>query len=157
MAEHLSNKTRFFISTAAASAATDTVAEYAALTFVEIVQVYDLGEWGDLANAVESTTLRDSRVKRLKGLVDGGTAEIIVNRDADDAGQDKLEEARKSPFDYAFKAVLPDKLTEEGEGTTFYFRAAVLGGRTSYGEADNVVRTTWSLAINSERLEVAAE
>lgn len=156
MAEHLSNLTKFYVSSAVVTAAVDTVAEYAALTWVQIANVYDLGEFGDLANAVETTNLSESRVRRLKGLVDGGQMDVIVNRDSSDLGQAKLEDARKSIFDYGVKIVLPDKVTEDGVGTTYFFRGAVLGCRTSLGEADNVVRATWSIAVNSERLEVAA-
>lgn len=156
MAEHLTNKTQVFISSASVTAATDTAAEYTALTWAEITNVFDLGEFGDLANAVETSSLKEGRVRRLKGRIDGGQLDLIVNRDTADTGQTKLAEAAQSPFDFGFKVVLPDKLTTGGTGTTFYFRAAVLGGRTSFGEADSIARTTWSLAINSERLEVAA-
>ena len=157
MAEHLTNKTKVFISTNAVAATVDTVQEFAALAYTEVVNVFDLGEFGDAFNAVETSSLREGRVKRLKGRVDGGQLELIVNRDASDAGQTKLAEAAKSPFDYAVKIVLPDAVTESGEGTTFYFKAAILGGRTSFGEADNIARTTWTLAINSDRYEVAAD
>ena len=153
MAEHLTNESRVFISNAAATGVT-TLANYEALTWVEIEEVFDLGEFGDLRNAIETSSLRWNRIRRLKGRVDGGTLDLIVNRSADDDGQTKLAEAAASPFDYALKIELPDKVTTNGTGTTFYFNVTVLGSRNSFGEADNVARATWSMGIQSERLEV---
>lgn len=153
MAEHLSNKTKFFIG---GNTVVTTLAAYQALTWVEIGKVYDLGEFGDVQEAIENKTIGESRLTRLKGSTDGGTIDLIVNRDPVDAGQLALSVASKLDFDHNFKMILPDKLAPAGKGTEFYLRAAVLGGRVSFGEADNVVRTTWSLAVNSDRLEAAA-
>ena len=152
----LVNTTKFYISTAVVAETVDTAAEYAALTYVEIVKVFDLGEFGDLHEAVEDSYIGEARVRRLKGTVDGGTMDLVVTVDADDLGQDKLVEARGASGDFAFKIVLPDKKTSGGAGTTFYYRAAVLGGRTSLGEANSVIRATWSLAINSDQIKVPA-
>lgn len=157
---HLSNRTKFFIGTSTPAA---TVSQFEADSYVQIKDVHDLGEFGDLAEGVEYIALEDNRRRRLKGSVDGGTMDLIVNRKADDPGQIKLAEASKlgsGAYDDGhegelnFKVVLPDAPTSTGTGSTLYFRAIVLGGRTSFGEADNVVRTTWTLAINTEWLEV---
>ncbi|GLK76710.1 hypothetical protein GCM10008171_19640 [Methylopila jiangsuensis] len=153
---HLTNKTKFYIATTAATPALDTVAEYEALTWTEIKDVFDLGEFGDVDEAVEVKSVGESRLRRLAGTTDGGTLDLIVNRLPGDAGQAALSAAR-GKGDYPFKCVLPDKLTAGGDGTTFFFSATVLGGRISFGESDNVVRITHTLAINTDRLEVAAD
>lgn len=153
MTEKLSNKTKFYI--APISAGATTLAAYQELTWTEIGNVFDLGEFGDMAEAVESKRVGDSRLRRYKGTRDGGQLDLIVNRDPTDAGQIMLVTAAGEDFDRPFKIVMPDRLAPAGKDSEIYFQAAVLGGRVNMGEADNIVRTTWSLAINTDKLETA--
>lgn len=148
------NRTKFFIGTTAAA---ETLQAFEADTYTQIKGVHDLGEFGDQFNPIEYAYVEEARNRRFKGMVDGGVLDLIVNRLAADAGQIKLVEASKfdsGDDDVNFKMILPDKATPNGDGSTIYFRATVMGGRTSFGEGDNVIRTTWSIAINTEWLEV---
>ncbi|HEY8359363.1 MAG TPA: phage tail tube protein [Ramlibacter sp.] len=138
--------------------ATDTLAEYAALTpWVEIGEVETLGEFGDESAAVTFLSVGDARTRKLKGARDAGTLALTVGRDPLDAGQIALSAAEKTKFEYAFKIVAADAPDEDYTDTTYYFGALVMSARENYGGADNVVRVTYSLGINTEIFSALAD
>lgn len=138
--------------------ATDTLAEYTALTpWVEIGEVETLGEFGDESSAVTFLSVGDARTRKLKGARDAGTLALTVGRDPLDPGQVALRAAEKSKFEYAFKIVAADAPDEDYTDTAYYFGALVMSARDNYGGADNVVRTTFNLGINTEIFEDTAD
>lgn len=140
------------------AASVDTASEYAALTpYVQVGEVEDLGEFGDESNSVEFTSINDSRVRKFKGARDAGTMEVVVGRDPLNAGQLALKAAQKTKFEYAFKLEAADALSDDYTNSIYYFRGLVMSSRENYGGADNVVRTSYNIAINSEPLEVPSE
>ena len=138
------------------TAATDTIAEYAALAWVEIGEVETLGEFGDESASVNFLAVGDARNRKLKGARDAGTLALTVGRDPLDPGQTALRAAEKGKFEYAFKVVAADAPDEDHTDSVYYFGALVMSARDNYGNADNVVRTTFNLGINTEILEEAA-
>ena len=134
----------------ATSSATDTVAEFAALTgYTEIGLVESLGEFGDESASVNFSSLNDGRVRKAKGTRDAGNLTLTCARDTNDPGQDALIAAEATPLKYAFKVTYPDQITSGGSGSVEYFRALVMSKRGNVGSADNVIRRTFMLGIDS--------
>lgn len=126
----------------------DDVTAYAALAWTEIGEVEDLGEFGDQSNSVTFTALANARVRKMKGTKDAGDLTLTVGFDAGDAGQLALiaAEADSSPDDYGIKVQLNDSAATP---TVAYFRGKVMSYRLQPGNADNVVRASVSVGINS--------
>ena len=134
-----------------------TLAALQGSTFVEVKGVENLGEFGDENELINFTSLGDGRVRKLKGTADAGTLELVVGRDADDLGQQALRAAAKTKHRYAFKVELDDAPAgADAKPTTFYFAALVGSARNSIGAANDVVKTTFQLHIDSEIFEVEA-
>jgi hypothetical protein len=131
-------------------AATDTAAEYAALTgWTEIGEVENLGELGDESGGATFTGIAYKRVKKLKTADDAGTLPLICGRDPLDAGQIALKAAQATKYDYNFKIVLADAPNEDYLDSVFYFAALVMSGRNNLGAQDNVTRISFNLGINT--------
>lgn len=122
-----------------------------ALTFVEIGEVETIGDYGDTVGDVTFASLGDSRTRHLKGLADAGTIDVTIGFDAGDAGQIALVAAQKdrSRWNYAFRVDFEDGMTD-------YFVAKVMSLSKSVGGAEDVIRRTASLGINSAIYEDAA-
>ena len=130
---------------------------YAALTpYVEILEVESLGDFGDEASTTTFTSLRDNRVRKLKGARDAGTISLVVAHDALDVGQQLLRASQLTPFSYAFKIEANDKLDANDTNSFFYFKAKIMSQRSAAGAAGNVWRDTSILAIDSEIFEIIA-
>ncbi len=143
---------RFFIATTTAEPA--NLAAYVALTYIEIGEVEDLGEFGDESEQISFTALLDARTRKLKGPRDAGSMAIVVGDDMLDVGQIAMEAAEASPLDHNFKVVLNDAVTLAGDDSEHYFRGKVFSKRRNVGNASNVVRRNFSVGVNSEILSV---
>lgn len=138
------------------AAATDTTSEYAALTWVEVSEVESVNEIGDESSVVTFASLADTRLRKLKGTRDAGTAIIVVGKDPFDVGQIAMKAAEKTKFDYNIKIELADKLDANDTNTIFYFAGPVLSQRDNIGANDHVVRTTFNVGVNTPIIEVPA-
>src|SRR5690625_2234229 len=123
--------------------------DYEALTYTAVGEVEDLGEFGDTAATTTFTALNDRRVRKLKTTFDAGTMQLTIGRDPDDDGQIAMKAALKADANYAFQVELSD-------GSSFYFRGMVSAFTTQVGNAENVVRASATIEVNSEVLEAAA-
>lgn len=145
------------IGPAVAASASDTLAEMQALTgWIPVGLAETLGEFGDEATSVKFSSLSDARVRKAKGVRDAGTMALTVGRDTSDPGQDALVAAEGTNNKYPFKVTYPDRLTPNGTDSIEYFRALVLSKRTNIGGADNIIRRSFSLDIDSEIFAVDA-
>jgi hypothetical protein len=127
----------------------DTVPEFAALSaYTEIGSVESLGEYGDESNIVTGANLADSRMQKAKGVRDAGTLALVCFHDPIDTGQAAIENAEATNDNYAFKVVLSDGPAGYSD-TIQYFRAIVASKRKNVGNADNIIRNTYNIAINS--------
>lgn len=119
------------------------------LTYVEIGELENIGDYGDEVGDVTFAALSDSRTRHLKGLADAGTVELTIGFDASDAGQLALVAAQKdrSQYDYPIKVEYVDGLVD-------YFAAKVMSSRKAPGGAEDVVRRNVTVGINSEIYEV---
>ena len=147
-------KSRVFVGPA--NATISELDEFEAVSWIEIKEVEDLGEWGVEGNIQEFLSLADGYVRKLKGSLNSGNIELITARDPSDEGQNLLRAGAGDWLKYPIKVELNDAPTPTGENTVYYFRAIVGSSRSNYGNADNITRTTFNLAIDGPILEIPA-
>lgn len=133
------------------------LADFEAVDWIEINEIEDIGEFGVEGSEQTFLSLKDGYVRKLKGSLNSGTLEMICARDPSDAGQNLAREAAGDWDKRPFKIELNDKPTPTGENTVYYFRAPVMSAKSNYGNADNIVRTTFSLSIDGQIIELPAE
>lgn len=128
---------------------TSILTDYEGDSYVEIGEIEDGGEFGDESAPITFTALSDGRVRKFKGPRDAGTQTIVVGDDPTDEGQIALEAAEAQNLNYNFKIELNDKLTLGGENSLHFFIGQVLSKKRAVGNASNVVKRTFGVAINS--------
>lgn len=131
---------------------------YAADPWVPIANISDVGEAGSESEIVIGKFVDQAYVRKIKGSRDNGTMELTVARDSADAGYAALIAAETTSFGYNFKVELNDKPAAGAspKNSFFYFNALVASRKNNFGDADNIVSTTFSLAISGAIIEVAA-
>ena len=133
----------------ASAPATYNSTGFAALTWTEIGEVSEMGEFGRQYNLVTFNTLGDRRTVKRKGSYNDGTIACQMARVPDDAGQTILVTAVNSDASYSIKVTLQD-------GTVFYTTAQVMSYTTNIGNVDQITSATVNLEIDNDILEVAA-
>lgn len=128
--------------------------EYETHSYIEVGEVENLGEIGDESQVVTFASLADGRMRKLKGVRDAGTLNVVCGYDATDAGQDAMVAAEAQPLNYAFKIELNDPVTLGGTPTIIYFYGQVLSKRRNIGDVNNVVRYNFNVGVNSALTEV---
>jgi len=140
--------TKFYISTAAAASTVDSVAEYEALTFTEVMEVENLGNIGDVSTEVTGAAIGDSRIRKAKGARNAGTMNVVCFDTVPlDDGQVAVIAAEKTIDNYAFKIELPAPLV--GTPEIQYFRGLVMSNETELGTNDNIRRRRFNIGVNS--------
>lgn len=133
-----------------------TLVEFQGDSYIEVGEVEDAGQVGDESAPITFTTLKDGRVRKFKGPRDAGTMTVVCGADSSDEGQAAMIAAEGTIFDYNFMVTLNDMLTLNGDPTTLFFRAKVMGKRRNIGNVSNVVKYNFNLGVDSAILEVAA-
>ncbi|SMF65912.1 Phage tail tube protein, TTP [Xaviernesmea oryzae] len=157
MSINTSSGTKYYIGGTTAidySSDANAIDDFEALTWVEIGEVEDGGEYGDEAADVTFQSLSDSRVRHLKGARDAGVLALVFGDDPLNAGQIALKAAEQTKFDYNFKVEYEDAPDETYSSSVDYFRAKVQSVRKQVGAGDNVVRRTANLGISTPILTV---
>lgn len=144
---------RFYISNASVLDTVDTVAEFEALTWVEVDPVENLGDFGDEAAAVTFSALKDGRVRKLKGARDAGTLAVVVGHNPSQTGQTQMITAEGTKFNYGFKVEVPDAPSELYSNSVFYFRGKVMSKRMNVGANGDVVKRTFNVGVDSQIYE----
>lgn len=135
------------LSISAAAPATYTAVGFSALTWTEIGEVSDLGEFGRQYNLVTFNTLGNRRTVKRKGSFNDGTIAAQMARVPGDAGQTILTTAVNSDLSYSIKVVLQD-------GTIFYTTAQIMSYTTNVGNVDQITSATVNLEIDNDIIEV---
>jgi hypothetical protein len=148
MAYVTASGTTIGISTTVHAAATDTLAEYQALTYTSVGGVRTLGRFGDRANQVKFAVLGDGRMRTLAGARDAGVLDFVCAFDALDAGQLDMIAAADDGQSYDFKVVTNDG-TSPNPDSEFYFTGLVLASELDVGENDSVLSMAFNVAVNS--------
>lgn len=132
-----------------------TLSSFSAQAWTEIHELEALGSLGDTSEEITFASVSSSRQRRLKGVRNAGTMEVVCGIDYADAGQLALIDAEKSRYDYAFKLVLNDA-SPTGTPSERYFVAAVGSASEAYDSANSVMKLNASLWVNSNVVKVNA-
>lgn len=123
------------------------------VTWTEVGEAEDLGEFGDEASEITFTSLADRRTRKFKGTFNAGTITCQCGSDPSDAGQAAMIAAFDSDLDYPFRVQLNDQITLGGTPTTLYFAGKVMSKRRNVGNVENVVRQSYPVGINTRIVE----
>lgn len=152
---------KIYISNATSTASTQGAFE--ALTWIECEQTESIGDFGDTTTPVTFIGLGDARVQKIKGSLDAGTLSVTMafNELADGSpitGQYQFLTAANdtTSSNYGFKITLNDASTGSPLGTdsTFYFLGQVGTFVRSVPGADEILRVTSEVRINSAIITV---
>ena len=117
------------------------------LTYTEIGEVSDLGEFVREYNEVTFNPLGDRRTVKRKGSYNDGSVSMTVARVPGDAGQTILQTALDDDASYFFDVELQD-------GTHLYFAAQVMSYTTNVGSVDQITTASVTLGITNDIFEV---
>jgi len=117
------------------------------LTYTEIGEVSDLGEFGREYNEVTFNPLGDRRTVKRKGSYNDGSVSMTVARVPGDAGQTILQTALDDDASYFFDVELQDD-------THLYFAAQVMSYTTNVGSVDQITTASVTLGITNDIFEV---
>lgn len=119
---------------------------YAALSFTDIGEVTDLGDFGREYALVTHNALGDRRTVKRKGSYNDGAVAMQLGRVPDDAGQAVLIAGRDSDDSYSFEVTLQD-------GSIQYFTGQIMSYTTNVGSSDQIVGASVSVEIDSDIVE----
>jgi len=127
--------------------ATYNQAGFDALTFTEVGEISDLGEFGRQYNLVTFNPLGDRRTVKRKGSYNDGTIAAQMARVPSDAGQIIVTAAVNSDASRSIKIVLQD-------GTIFYTTVQVMSYTTNVGSVDQITSATVNMEIDNDIIEI---
>lgn len=115
----------------ASQPATFDQAGYEALTYANIGNIENMGEYGRVYELVTFNPIDTRGTKKFKGSFDEGALSMTIARDSDDAGMIALEAAVLSDADLSFEVVYPD-------GDKDYFQAKVMSTKKAVGSVNDI-------------------
>lgn len=125
--------------------------------WIKVGELEDLGEIGDSSADVPFNALGANRVRHLKGSRDAGTMTVVAGDDPSDPGQQALRAAERTKYNHNFMIIYEDAPDASSTDSVDYFRALVMSARKQNGTADNVMRRTFALGINSSVITVDSD
>jgi len=121
---------------------------FAALSFVTIGEVTDIGEISNREYAVVNHSAVGTRtVKKFKGSYQTGSMQIQMARDVANAGQTALRAALLSDADYSLKVTLQDL-------SKIFFVGKVTKVSTSIGSVDQITGLMCTIELSGDVVEV---
>lgn len=114
---------------------------YAALTFIEIGEVDNVGEFGPESSTQSRTALKDGIVRKRKGPRNFGALPLQMAHVPGDEGHEALIAAEDSPDPVSF-------CVTHGDGTKEYFRGLVMSYKRNPGGAES------GTAMSSTNIEI---
>lgn len=130
------------IAIANASPATFDDTGYAALTYADIGEITNIGEFGKEFALVTHTPLAERGVGKRKGSFNNGTLNPAMALDPDDAGQILIEAALELDAPSAFEITLQD-------GTVYYLMGLTMMYKPNIGTIDDVVTASATIEVDS--------
>lgn len=130
------------IAISASAPATYDVAGYAALSFTDIGEATNLGEFGREYNLVTHNPIATRATVKLKGSFNEGSMTVQLALDTDDAGQIIAKAASVSDSDYSFEVTMPS-------GDIYYFPAKVMTWKVGVNSVDDVTTASMTLELTS--------
>lgn len=129
--------------------ATFDEAGYAAMTYVVIGEVTNIGEFGKEFALVTHQPLATRGVKKGKGSFNHGTLNPTLAVDNEDAGQVVLQAALESDLSYAFLVTLQD-------GSEYYMMGKTMSLKTAVNTVDDVVTSSPTVEVDSDPIVLVA-
>jgi hypothetical protein len=130
--------------------ATFNEAGYAALTYTEVGEITNIGEFGKEFALVTHLPLSRRGVAKRKGSFNNGTLNPTMALDPADAGQILFAAALESDAPSAFEITLQD-------GTIYYLMGLVMMYKPNVGTTDDVVTASATIEVDeSPIVEVEA-
>lgn len=149
-------KTKLYIGGVLAQRGADFAAsDFTSQTWKQITPVEGLGQIGDTSEVITFDSIGEGRRKKIKGVRDAGTMDVVLGVDYSDEGQVALIAAEKTAFDYAFK-IVPNDAPPGGTPSERLFIAQVTSVAEVFDTVNNVVKLNASLAVNSNVVRVDA-
>jgi hypothetical protein len=118
-----------------------------ALSWVNIAEITEAGEFGRQYNLVTHMRLDERRTVKRKGSFNDGQMTLQLARVTSDAGQADLVQALDSDLNSSFRVTLQD-------GTELFFTAQVLSYTTNVGNVDQITGSTVVVEITGDIIEV---
>ena len=127
--------------------AAQTLVALQAVSYTEVKEVVDIGEFGKTYNLVTHNPLGDRITVKRKGSINNGTLAVQMAYAPSDPGQALLATAVDSDSSYSYKVVLQDN-------TTFYFTAQAMSRPVQVGGVDSITSSTCNIEIDSTIFKV---
>lgn len=150
--------TKLFIGAAKAFNGTDfTATDFTtgAPTWTEVGGTTNLGSSGDTSELITSNHINNARTRKLKGTKNAGSMSVVCDLDYADPGQIAVIAAEKAKETYAFKIQFNDA-PAGGTPSERYFVALVMSAGEQLDEANNTMKLSAALEIDSNIVRVAA-
>lgn len=123
-----------------------------ALSFQNVGEIESFGEFGNTATITEFTAVDDRIVNKLVGSMNPGDLALTLGRDATDAGQVIFSNAVR-PAHASYGQTFSIKITYD-DASVQYFTSVIGSYTTNPSDVNSVVRSTVTLGINNEIIEV---
>jgi len=130
--------------------ATYDQAGFAALTFTDVAEVTDMGEYGASFEVVSHNPLAARRTVKRKGTVNDGAMSLQLGRDPSDAGQAILI----AGVDGAGIDVVHSHKVTLQDGTIQYFTGQIYSYTTNVGSANQIVSAAATVELDNKIIEV---
>ena len=122
--------------------AAQTLVALQAVSYTEVKEVVDIGEFGASYALVTHNPLGDRITVKRKGSKNNGTLAVQMAYAPADPGQTLLEAAAESDDSYSYKVVLQDT-------TEFYFTGQAMSRPVQVGGVDSITSSTCNVEIDS--------
>ena len=122
--------------------ATLNEAGWEAGTYTEVGNIQDMGEFGDTHTPIEYNILKEGRVKRLPGAVDGGQVSISIVYDSNDGGQTIIKDANGTDGLHYFKV-------KDSDAETYYFAGTIADRRWAARNNSSVKMLTFTIYVTT--------
>lgn len=126
----------------ASTPATFDVAGYAALTYTNIGEITNLGEFGREYALITHNPIGNRGTVKRKGSFNEGNMDLQLGLDKNDAGQIIAKAASISDDDYSFEVTTQD-------GGKYYFQAQVMKFKVGLGGVDDIKSASINLEITT--------
>lgn len=130
------------LAVSAATPATFNVAGYSNLSFTDVGEITDLGEFGREYALVTHNPVGSRGTQKFKGSFNEGTMTLSLGLDTDDAGQIIMKAGALSDANYSFEVT-----TQNGD--IYYFQAKVMSWKVGVGGVDSITTATCTLELTT--------
>ena len=127
--------------------ASQTLVALQAVSYTDIAEVTDIGEFGKSYNLVTHNPLGDRVTVKRKGSINNGTIALQMAYAPADPGQTLLATAVDSDNSYSYRVTLQDL-------TQFYFTGQAMSRPVQVGGVDSITASTCNIEIDSTIFKV---